>query len=410
MSSNTYDSVIVGGGIAGLYTAYHALKRNPNRKIILLEKEDRLGGRIYTYQEDDFPVSIEYGAGRFHRGHKQLFRLINELELKDKVKPISPMVESAKMKELMEIIIDKYQNRKNDQDIQLSLKDYVLKHTFVSPSDMNYIESYYGYSAELIIMNMKDAMVLIEDMRSNSYYYLQDGLSQIITRLEKFLRKMKCKILKNTPIKTIKQIAWDDQIGFNIHTDSGDEYMAKKCVLAVPKTALQSFTILKPIKDKLNSIVTTPLCRIYALYDHDSNGDIWFQRMQKQTIPNYLRMIIPQNQEKGVIMNSYTDDKYAKWWYNLWKREGIPSVKYHLCSMIKKVFPWANINLPRRVKIAYWNAGVAFWKPGVKNSEVLAKDISRPLGNHIELYICGENYSPKQQWIESALITCPLKI
>ena len=411
MSKNTYDIIIIGGGIAGLYTAYRAIKRNPNRKILILEKEYRLGGRIYTYQEDDFPVSVEYGAGRFHRGHTHLFRLLGELELVNKVKPITPMVESSEMKYLMEQIIKKYHSRKNDQDLELSFKEYVTKHSIVTIKEMHYIESNYGYSAELILMNMKDAMILIEDMRMNSYYNLQGGLSQIITKLEKFLRKMKCNILKNSPVKTIKQVAWENnKIKFMIHTDNGNEYMAKKCVLAVPKTTLQSFSILKPIKEKLNSIVTTPLCRIYAQYDHDKNGDIWFQRMQKQSIPNYLRMIIPYNKEEGVIMNSYIDDKYARWWYHLWKIEGISGVKQQLCSMTKKEFPWADIHLPRKIKIAYWDAGVAFWKPGVKNSEILAKEISRPLGDHIELYICGENYSPRQQWIESALITCPLKI
>ena len=33
-----YDTVIIGGGIAGLYSAYLLLKRDPNHKFIILEK------------------------------------------------------------------------------------------------------------------------------------------------------------------------------------------------------------------------------------------------------------------------------------------------------------------------------------------------------------------------------------
>jgi protoporphyrinogen oxidase len=44
-----YDIIIVGGGIAGIYTMYNLKKRNPKLKVLLLEKEDRFGGRVYTY-------------------------------------------------------------------------------------------------------------------------------------------------------------------------------------------------------------------------------------------------------------------------------------------------------------------------------------------------------------------------
>ncbi|MBC7370329.1 MAG: FAD-binding oxidoreductase, partial [Bdellovibrionaceae bacterium] len=41
-SKKTYDFVIVGGGIAGLSTAYWLQKENPKLKIALIEK-DRIG-------------------------------------------------------------------------------------------------------------------------------------------------------------------------------------------------------------------------------------------------------------------------------------------------------------------------------------------------------------------------------
>jgi UDP-galactopyranose mutase len=52
------DYIIIGGGISGITIAN---KLNSENKILLLEKENRLGGRIYTYN------NIEFGAKWIHR-------------------------------------------------------------------------------------------------------------------------------------------------------------------------------------------------------------------------------------------------------------------------------------------------------------------------------------------------------
>ena len=37
-----YDVVIIGGGIAGVYTMYNLKKKYPNLKVLLLEKEKQI--------------------------------------------------------------------------------------------------------------------------------------------------------------------------------------------------------------------------------------------------------------------------------------------------------------------------------------------------------------------------------
>jgi len=58
----TADVVIVGAGISGLYIGNKLLDQFSTRKIVILEKNARVGGRIYTktYQK----MSYESGAGR----------------------------------------------------------------------------------------------------------------------------------------------------------------------------------------------------------------------------------------------------------------------------------------------------------------------------------------------------------
>ena len=47
-----HDIVVIGAGLTGLSTAYHLHRQG--RDVVILEKADRIGGQIHTYQENGF--------------------------------------------------------------------------------------------------------------------------------------------------------------------------------------------------------------------------------------------------------------------------------------------------------------------------------------------------------------------
>lgn len=403
-----YDIVIVGGGIAGLYTAYRALRRDPTRRVLILEKGKRLGGRVFTYHGSDMPIPVEHGAGRFHRGHRHLIRLLGELGLQDHIVPMKSIDEPPFLKRLLDKITFYYDSRKTDQDCDQSFCNYVIKQKIVTEDDFSYIVSHYGYSTELFHMNMRDMMVLMKDMRSHDFLGLRGGLSQVIDSLEKAVRDMGCEIRLGKQVMDIKRGGDRYAPRFLVDVSSyRTPIECNKCVLAIPKSGLLKLPMLRPLHGRLNSVHTSPLCRIYATYDQEPAA-LWFRNLKKTAAENRLRLVIPSNVEKGVIMISYTDDKYAKWWYRIWKYGGKPAVKEKLKQLVAEEFPWAGEPVPKTAQIAYWEEGVGYWKPGVKNSEQIAREVARPFGNRVGIYICGENYAPRQQWMESALVTCPL--
>ena len=63
MSSSNYDIIIIGAGIAGLYSAYTIKQMSPNTKFIILEQNNKqsIGGRINT--TTFYGASIVSGAG-----------------------------------------------------------------------------------------------------------------------------------------------------------------------------------------------------------------------------------------------------------------------------------------------------------------------------------------------------------
>jgi hypothetical protein len=68
-----YDAVIVGGGIAGLVTAYMLRDQN----VLLLERTDRLGGKVETVTVGDTTLNI--GTQFFNEDDTSFVRLIDEL-------------------------------------------------------------------------------------------------------------------------------------------------------------------------------------------------------------------------------------------------------------------------------------------------------------------------------------------
>ena len=73
-------SVIIGGGLSGMVVGYRIAKKSPERKVIIIEKKDHLGGTIETWKSGDWLCDVAVSSAR---PHPAFWRLVNDLELGD---------------------------------------------------------------------------------------------------------------------------------------------------------------------------------------------------------------------------------------------------------------------------------------------------------------------------------------
>lgn len=442
-----YDYIIVGGGIAGLYTAYNIQKREQQPKILILEKYNNLGGRIQTKTMNN-AANVECGAGRFSNQHARLLQLLKDFGLSHKIMNASSNVvfiadnshgkqsnslldlpgssNCANLSPVFDITLDAVMGptlpisglvTKIIIASNVELPSVLREQTFemfgvsiVGAKNMEYIKQGFGYSTEITTMNAYDACKIIQSLGGPfiSFYVLRDGLSQLIHKLAESVVQRGARIFTKKTVTSIKHINNSNETGFVVKCEDGINYKSRVCICTLPRPALQKLAIFHPYKSILNKIYCGPLCRIYSQFAPDDNGKVWFHNLPKFTTNNLLRMVIPISEKAGTIMVSYTDNDFARTWKRIYDKRGVDGVNKLITDLM---YSTTDIMIPRPKKtvVYYWDCGVGYWGVGAK-SKAIQDRIIKPFDDK-ELYVCGENYSyNNQQWIEGSLDTSEMVI
>ena len=441
-----YDYLIVGAGISGLYTAYRLCKKYPQAKICILEATSYIGGRLHSIKYDG--LIMDGGGARFNTDQKRIISLIKEVGLWNKIIPISsdttykPMTDSSDTKDdtilsntlsntfptiddfivfMKKYIKEKQINR--DALINSTILDFSVEHFSKDyPTIKQYLIDIYPYYSELGVLNAVEGLNLFSNEFSDKtkYYILNGGLEQLAETLYDKLKALNNKktssidIYKETPVFEISKEK--DTNTYKIMTSNDNTFTTKNVIITIPKNKLlhikfklNSDTMmkhkLKQFQKNMNSVQNEPLYRIYARYPLDkTTHKVWFDGMGKISTHLPIKYIIPTNYKKGVIMISYTDSKFARYWFN---KMANGTFEATLNKQLKQLFPDKDIPKAKWYKHCPWNSGAGYWKKGYDRALIMPKMIE-PLGHHTHLYVCGENYSSHQAWVEGSLETSEL--
>ena len=420
-----YDIVIIGGGIAGVYTMYNLKKKYPNLKVLLLEKENRFGGRVYSFHKkfNNQNYTMDLGAGRIGHHHKLMVNLIKQLKLEGSMFDITntenyieydpktkTSINKSSLKKRLGLLLSKlFDNLKNNSVSKTLLEKFYLNELLeklFSKQTLKSIENTFEYNNKLHYLNSNDAInYFIHDYTPHSkFFIMKNGMSSIIYKMLAIISQNKnYKFYKGCCVNNINYNLEDNNYIINytrISSQNNIEIQAKYVICALPRYDLIKFNILNNYKKQLNTINEISKVRIFEIYDTNKN-DVWFKTIPKTTCNTQLQFIIPINPSNGLIMSSYNENlsTHKNYWYELYKASET-LLKKKLREKLEVIF---NKTIPesKYMKLHYWKSGVACWKKNV-DSTFVSQQILNLMPN---FYICGENYSQYQAWCEGALIT-----
>jgi|Deesub1362A_J573_1020465.scaffolds.fasta_scaffold00389_33 oxygen-dependent protoporphyrinogen oxidase len=220
------ECVVIGGGISGLVSAYELAKRG--YKVTILEKEDRLGGRLYPFIRGEFRADA--GAQLIGENYTYTLNLIKDLGCeKDLVKLKEPSaslyikkrffsldniegIDKEKLLKLINMIYHigeenhlAFTNIKNKKLDNLSIADWVLE-TF----DREMLEYLVQPSITGLTLTEPEKLsalygltLLYSDLKTS--FTLKNGLSHIISKIIKKLQNFRVIINTNCEVLKIEE-------------------------------------------------------------------------------------------------------------------------------------------------------------------------------------------------------------
>ena len=388
MDNKVYDIIIIGGGISGLYTAYKLKEMNNNIKILILEKDIKIGGRLGNYKFYGENVVIGAGVGR--EMDTKLTKLLKDLSIKinyfdinyDFSKKIKNPVDVI---EIMEILKKNYKNEKGifkNYAIKILgkelYKDFLISAAFQDFENSDVYDVLYN--------------IIIDDIKG--------GGKRININWEELINKLSKKVgLKN--IKENIEVTKIDHLKnyLKISSKNKDYFYSKKIILA---TTINTIKKLLPKNKIYDSIHGQPFIRIYGKFNKESSL-IMENYINKPTIvPSILQKIIPKNRENGIYMISYSDNKNAEILYKISENNEINRKK--LCNIIEKSLGIKKDTLHLiSIKSFFWKIGTHFYGPlnlNYKSRKEFIKEAQHPSKN---ILVVGEALALEQGWTEGAL-------
>jgi monoamine oxidase len=442
-----YNEVIcVGGGITSGYICYALRNKGYNKNIIVLEKDNRIGGRLFSvYSNENESETIEanyneLGGMRLFKNSymTKIFDLLDELNietihvsLKDSdnifyykgehirkgdttlsngisISNITTIALNNVKKQYPDFELEKIDNY--PEIVQMNVFDFYKKYALLSDEDVNKYISYTGYNLRYDENNYETKYLsIVPELRMENWYtskksddqvYIKSGMLSIVNKL---YERSNANIKLNTTVMYIQK----DEDGLNVlHTITSDHvykiYKCKYLFLNVTPRSIEQLDIIKPLtisserKYMIKQIIPMPLMKVFLKWDNDK---LWWRNKGlmhgKSTSDLEARMIHYYNDEDLMV---YSTGSYASSLYLKFLENPAAAAKY-IFYMIQEVHPFP-IPEPNYAFTLwkYWPDGTNRWKTTVV-ADKFTHTIPNGIIDNSNIFIAGDAYSLYQGWI-----------
>ena len=399
-----YDVIIVGAGIAGINTAYQLKKKQKDLKILMLEKAEKIGGRVQSINLHH-NQSYESGSVRFYPSHRHLLKLLREFKLGpsdwyhipkdfpiDYVFTKKSLQLADKAEDLYHLLLEPENVNlySESQQLKITLEEYAVQ--ILGKKKLEYLKVLNSFP-HIFLTSMKNGLQLLQRdfLEVPEFYILKKmTLTDILySMLEKIQKKNNFTLQLNESFQSYQV----KKGTYKIEVSTGkNKYLEKKLVLAIPQLDLKK---VKEIPKTLsNSVFPVPLCRMFAIYPENNH---WFQDIKATYTNGPIQRIYLKTGR--LIQISYTSADRSEYWHRLSSDQ--VKLKNQLQKELKKMFPQKKIGHPDLLNVHYYPNGIHLWKLKVKGEEITEKIIQPD--QKLPVYVCTEAYSKQQRWMEVAL-------
>ena len=412
MSSATaknYDIIIIGAGIAGLYSAYTIKKILPNTKILILEqnKKQYIGGRI---GEDTFyGATIVSGAGIGRNDTNPILKkLMKELDVpfqkSTSIIDYSKLLQHSKEYDVVEIIerLKVEYNKNTVKYSKMTFKTFATE--ILGEKNYTLFTIYCGYT------DYEDA-----DVYETLYNYGMDdtkgGWDVLYLSWKKLIDKL-CDYIGHENIKTSTTVTEMVRVNnlYEIRSEEHHTYYCNKVIVATTITSIMNLVsnqmngngVKNNELEKLyKQIHGQQFLRLYAKFDKQSNEIMKSYVKHYTVVPGPLQKLIPMDTEKGVYMIAYSDNKNASSLKNNLKNNAENRNIYEKLVEQSLGIPSNSLKIIG-IKDFYFEDGTHYFEPlkGFNSRKEFLHAVQHPFPG---VLVVGEAVSDYQGWVEGAL-------
>ena len=403
------DIIIIGAGIAGLYSAYNIKKLYPDKTFLLLEKNKKqyLGGRAVNDYFYGSEIATGAGIGR-KRSDSLLIKLMKDLEFKytefktivDYSKTIKP-VDIMKLIDSLKVSYKKHPELRNKTFKQFFIKmfdeklykDFVLSTGYTDYENADIYETLYNYTMKDIIPGWTGLYISWKGLVDKLYHFIGSRHFKFSSNVANIKR------LDNN-VTSLKRL--DNKYLFEITTEEGNIYYSNKVIIA---TTISGILKIVPNASSSNSLYKQihgqSFIRIYAKFNKDSSEIIKSLISHYTIIKDPLQKIIPINAEKGIYMIAYSDNQSA-----LYLKKYILNTSSNrevFCRLIEEALGLKTKLKINAIRSYYWIDGTHYYEPLHGNFKSREDFIYQAQHPQEGMVVVGEAVSLHQGWVEGAL-------
>jgi len=395
------DIIIVGSGMAGLYSAYKIKQLSPNTTFLVLEKYKKnwIGGR--TSNEIFYETEIVTGAGIGRKDtNPLLIKLMNQLDIHyTEFKSIMNYSKKFTPVDIVKVINKLKTEYKNHPE----LHNETFKNFFIKTLGLDLYKQFIisaGYT------DYENA-----DVYETLYNYGMDDNKGGWRGLHVPWKKMVNKLYEeighqhfsfSSDVAQIKKIQTNLCL-FEVKTSNNKIFYSNKIIVATTISGIQK---LVPGASKPNSLYQEihgqPFLRLYAKFDKKSANILKDYVANYTIVPGPLQKIIPMDTDKGVYMIAYSDNKNAKL-LNPYLAN-TPENRNLYSELIEE-----SLGIPKNsltiiaLKDYYWPIGTHYYDPLNKKFKDRDEFVNEAQHPEKGMLVVGEVVSRYQGWTEGAL-------